>query len=144
MDIQRIVLFAGLAIVSYLMVLAWNEDYHQPQTEQVAEAQSPSDSSATSTDDMILPEDTNAGGEEFATPETSSLAATSANGDQDLADRFITVTTDVYELKIDRVGGNLVDSCKLVGLASFYYAQHNWCYSRFRYSRDRGRSSELA
>ncbi|HCL38839.1 MAG TPA: membrane protein insertase YidC, partial [Marinobacter hydrocarbonoclasticus] len=69
MDIQRIVLFAGLAIVSYLMVLAWNEDYHQPQTEQVAEAQSPSDSSATNnTDDMILPEDNNAGGEEFATP----------------------------------------------------------------------------
>jgi len=37
MDIQRIVLFAGLAIVSYLMVLAWNEDYHQPpETAQVA------------------------------------------------------------------------------------------------------------
>ncbi|WP_303293065.1 membrane protein insertase YidC [Marinobacter sp. ST-43] len=114
MDIQRIVLFAGLAIVSYLMVLAWNEDYHQPQTEQVAEAQSSSDSSATnSTDDMILPEDNNAGGEEFATPETGSLASTSANSDQDLADRFITVTTDVYELKIDRVGGNVVDSSLL-------------------------------
>ncbi|MCW9009489.1 membrane protein insertase YidC [Marinobacter sp.] len=114
MDIQRIVLFAGLAIVSYLMVLAWNEDYHQPQTEQVAEAQSPSDSSATnSTDDMILPEDNNAGGEEFATPETGSLATTSASSDQDLADRFITVTTDVYELKIDRVGGNVVDSSLL-------------------------------
>ena len=33
MDIQRIVLFAGLAIVSYMMVLAWNEDYNQPQTQ---------------------------------------------------------------------------------------------------------------
>jgi YidC/Oxa1 family membrane protein insertase len=29
MDIKRIVLFAGLAVVSYLMILAWNEDYHQ-------------------------------------------------------------------------------------------------------------------
>ena len=39
MDIQRIVLFAGLAIVSYLMVLAWNEDYNQPAEPVAVEEQ---------------------------------------------------------------------------------------------------------
>ncbi|MGC8119615.1 membrane protein insertase YidC [Marinobacter sp. VGCF2001] len=113
MDIQRIVLFAGLAIVSYLMVLAWNEDYHQPQTEQVAQVQSSVVGDNATADDMILPEDSTAGNEEFSTPETGTLTAGTASTGQALNDRFITVTTDVYELKIDRVGGNLVESSLL-------------------------------
>ncbi len=31
MDIQRSILIVALAIVSYLMVLQWNQDYGQPQ-----------------------------------------------------------------------------------------------------------------
>ena len=113
MDIQRIVLFAGLAIVSYLMVLAWNEDYHQqPQTAEVAPSQT-TDGSGNS-DNMVLPEDStglsvpNQGTEEFATPETGEAVVSQADPGTTVANQFVTVRTDVYELTIDRVSGNLV------------------------------------
>jgi len=106
MDIQRIVLFAGLAIVSYLMVLAWNEDYHQPQNEQVAQSEVTNQGSA---DDMILPQQNPQTDEEFSTPEVTSRSS-SKTVDQEVSDQFVTVVTDVLNLKIDRVGGNLVES----------------------------------
>ncbi|MDY6841896.1 MAG: membrane protein insertase YidC [Pseudomonadota bacterium] len=116
MDIQRIVLFAGLAIVSYLMVLAWNDDYHQqPETAQVAESQ-PSQSSGDmgNSDKMVLPEDNSAqqvGGDgEFTTPETGQAVVRSSNNTTRVSDQFITVRTDVYNLQIDRVSGNLVQA----------------------------------
>src|SRR5690554_7738384 len=106
MDIQRIVLFAGLAIVSYLMVLAWNEDYHQPQTTEVVQTES-SNTGNLAADDMILPESgvVSTANEEFATSETGSQASGSAGSQAAVANRYITVTTDVCELKIDRLGG---------------------------------------
>src|SRR5690554_891072 len=114
MDIQRIVLFAGLAIVSYLMVLAWNEDYNQPQTTQVVEAESSVNGNAMA-DDMVLPESgsTASGNDEFATPETGSLSSTSVAAEGSVSNRYITVTTDVFQLKIDRIGGNVVESSLL-------------------------------
>ena len=113
MDIQRIVLFAGLAIVSYLMVLAWNEDYHQPQQQpQVTENASVSGQTGRG-DDLQLPDGSETSdNEEFSTPETGAPSVSSSNG-VDSSDNLITVTTDVYELTIDRVGGNLVESSLL-------------------------------
>ncbi|OZB17990.1 MAG: membrane protein insertase YidC [Marinobacter sp. 34-60-7] len=113
MDIQRIVLFAGLAIVSYLMVLAWNEDYNQPVTESAAQVQTTDGNGQMgSADDMVLPEASASAGEdgEFSTPETGALDTASANTDVSVSDRYITVRTDVLELTIDRIGGNVVES----------------------------------
>ncbi|OJS98751.1 membrane protein insertase YidC [Marinobacter nauticus] len=111
MDIQRIVLFAGLAIVSYLMVLAWNEDYNQPRTEQVTQVET--SGSDGSVDDMVLPESASRTDDEFVTPETGELRSTSSDGEQSVGDQFITVVTDVLELTIDRVGGNIIASSLL-------------------------------
>ncbi|PHQ24984.1 membrane protein insertase YidC [Marinobacter guineae] len=116
MDIQRIVLFAGLAIVSYLMVLAWNEDYHQqPETAQVAQsAPSQTTDGSGNSDNMVLPEDStglsvpNQGTEEFATPETGEAVVSQAEAGTTVTNQFVKVRTDVYELTIDRVSGNLV------------------------------------
>ncbi|MBZ0335362.1 membrane protein insertase YidC [Marinobacter sp. JH2] len=114
MDIQRIVLFAGLAIVSYLMVLAWNEDYHQPQTEQVVQTESISNGTQ-SADSMVLPESGSSsnGEEEFSTPETGGVAAVNTTTDENIGNRYISVKTDVYNLKVDRIGGNIVESSLL-------------------------------
>lgn len=115
MDIQRIVLFAGLAIVSYLMVLAWNEDYHQPQQQQVAE-QTTSSADAGSSDNLTLPEESGSVSDgEFATPEDGSQSVSATDGSEsgEVSDQLITVRTDVLELKIDPVGGNLVESSLL-------------------------------
>lgn len=122
MDIQRIVLFAGLAIVSYLMVLAWNDDYNQPvPTEQVAESSRiKADNSSVGSDSMVLPGESSQGtsttsraDEEFATPEGGQSVSSAANTDVSVSDQYITVRTDVLDLVIDRVSGNLVRSSLL-------------------------------
>lgn len=114
MDIQRIVLFAGLAIVSYLMVLAWNEDYHQPQTAQVVQAETLSNGTQPA-DSMVLPESGSSsnGTEEFSTPETGGVASVNTAIDENVGNRYISVQTDVYNLKVDRIGGNIVESSLL-------------------------------
>jgi YidC/Oxa1 family membrane protein insertase len=111
MDIQRIALFAGLAIVSYLLILAWNEDYHQPQTQPVVEQQSTDAASVSSADT------TQAADDEFSTPEADGAPEsmdTAAPADVSGVDnRYITVSTDVLELRIDRVGGHMVHAAML-------------------------------
>jgi YidC/Oxa1 family membrane protein insertase len=114
MDIPRIVLFAGLAIVSYLMVLAWNEDYNQPAvatetTEQAAPAGATGSEAAAGEFSVPATGSVNSDGE-FTTPETGTEAT---NDQVASAANLITVTTDVLELKINPVGGNLVESSLL-------------------------------
>ncbi|SDW78945.1 membrane protein insertase YidC [Marinobacter mobilis] len=113
MDIKRLVLFAGLAIVSYMMVLAWNEDYNQPQ--QLAAANQTSGQPPQLVSDTTGTGTYASGDEEFSTPETvSSGTGLSEAGDSTaISDQLITVTTDVMILKIDRVGGNLVETSLL-------------------------------
>ena len=108
MDIKRIALYAGLAIVSYLMVLAWNEDYHQPPTAQVtSESSAPTLASADGSGPVATGDTAD---EEFTTPESTTTGlANDANANQ-VSDQLITVTTDVMTLTIDRVGGNLVEA----------------------------------
>lgn len=113
MDIQRIVLFAGLAVVSYMMVLAWNEDYHQPQTTQVSEQRPAENSQVTNASDDLRSSQ-NTSDEEFSTPEQGAYGNTdSAANRTPVSDQLISVTTDVLELKIDPVGGNIVEAAML-------------------------------
>ncbi|WP_372958382.1 membrane protein insertase YidC [Marinobacter sp.] len=114
MDIQRIVLFAGLAIVSYLMVLAWNEDYNQPAESVAVEERTADLNDSAADDEMSLPESngsaTDEASDEFSAPGESATASAS---DLSAGERLVTVTTDTLELKIDRVGGNLVEASLL-------------------------------
>ncbi len=120
MDIQRIVIYAGLAIVSYLMILAWNEDYNQPQPTQTAQQQQ-TVSSSGDTDNLTLPESSpGASGtgdepatEEFSTPEDGATIQSGAETDVQVSDQLIRVRTDVFELTIDRLGGNLIETSLL-------------------------------
>ncbi|WP_148864727.1 membrane protein insertase YidC [Marinobacter fonticola] len=109
MDIQRTILWIGLAIVSYLMVLAWNEDYHQaPQQQPVAQT---AEQDGSDTPELNAPANrTNqeSGSNEFATPEDQdqtevegSTVQASDSGKQ------ITLRTDVLELDINLAGGNI-------------------------------------
>ena len=38
MDIQRVLILLGLAVTSYMLILAWNEDYYQGSTQTPAES----------------------------------------------------------------------------------------------------------
>ncbi|MFW5823417.1 MAG: membrane protein insertase YidC [Marinobacter sp.] len=112
MDIQRIVLFAGLAIVSYMMVLAWNEDYNQPVDSPTVQEQSAADDASGGNEELSLPDEGNGDEDagEFSPPEGERSARASDLSD---SERLVTVRTDVLELKIDRAGGNLVEASLL-------------------------------
>lgn len=100
MDIQRSILLVALAIVSYLMVLQWNEDYGQaalPTQSAVVSSNSNPDlpdtpTVASSNDDIP------AANSEQAQPESTAA----------VSDQLIRVKTDVLDLAIDPRGGDIV------------------------------------
>ena len=103
MEIQRTLVIIGLAVVSYMMVLAWQEDYvnkpaaKTPTTEQAAVP----GSSDTVTDVPSAEEIPSAASAEAEVIPTEAVATDS--------NRLVRVTTDVYELLIDRQGGDIVE-----------------------------------
>ncbi|BBH48816.1 membrane protein insertase YidC [Pseudomonas sp. KU43P] len=102
MDIKRTILIAALAIVSYVMVLKWNDDYGQ--------AALPTQNTAASTVAPGLPDGVP------AASNGASADVPSANGESSAAELapvalskdLIRVKTDVLELAIDPVGGDIV------------------------------------
>lgn len=108
MDFRRGILFFGLAVVSYMLVLAWNEDYGQQATHQPATQASTAPGLESPQHSAGVNETTT----EFTTPEEQSgtaLNVQSVSSDSDTS-RYIQVNTDVLELKIDREGGNIVSA----------------------------------
>lgn len=108
MDIQRIVIWAALAVVSYLMVLAWSEDYSATRlTADRPAVEAGRDSAQTAA---------GTAGDEFSAPDAASgtaappqgLDAGNVAGQQ--AAGTVTVVTDVLEVDISRAGGDLVNA----------------------------------
>ena len=100
MDIKRTILIVALAIVSYVMVLKWNQDYGQ--------AALPTQNVASSTTTSGLPDTatgTNAASDDIsrAASDTSAPAETPVAASKDL----IQVKTDVLDLAIDPQGGDV-------------------------------------
>ncbi|MCL7461420.1 membrane protein insertase YidC [Pseudomonas sp. NW5] len=99
MDIQRSILFVALAVVSYLLVLQWNQDYGQPVVPPAAVASSvpalPAGEAPTANAD--IPSASSQGNAPVAPAITTSTA-----------DNLIRVRTDVLELDIDPQGGDIV------------------------------------
>lgn len=110
MDIKRNLLLVALSIVSYLMLLAWNEDYpaagvsddtiNAPSvsiTEQIPDA---AQSTGETTDD--LPQIPVAGATTTEQPTAVAQAAAPQN-------RLITVSTPKQLVTIDLLGGDIVE-----------------------------------
>ena len=104
MDIKRSILLVALAVVAYLMVLQWNQDYGQTaipdetRQEQTSATQMPS-TPATSSADNALGDIPVVGGE----PSASSISESQASS------QLIRVRTDVLDIAIDPRGGDIVD-----------------------------------
>lgn len=101
MDIKRSILIVALAVVSYMMVLQWNQDYGQAALpNQTASTSKPAPSlpetasTAASNDDVPT---ANAGNTEPSPVETVAVS-----------DELIQVKTDVLDLAIDPRGGDVV------------------------------------
>lgn len=94
MDIKRTALFAALAVISYLMILQWNQDYGQTALPaesplQMANSEIPQTSQVTGTD---IPSTDTA---------TTSTAVTN--------EHFVHVRTDVLDVVIDLQGGDVAE-----------------------------------
>ncbi|MEX2326118.1 MAG: membrane protein insertase YidC, partial [Pseudomonadales bacterium] len=110
MDFQRIFILLGLAVTSYMLVLAWNEDYGQKPVpdepvEQVRSQETPAVPTAPveltadeipDASDLELQRPTPTASESFP-----SITPTKDDG------RLVSVKTDVLEVTIDRRGGDI-------------------------------------
>ena len=113
MDYQRILILLGLAVTSYLLILAWNEDYGQGRSADIpavaSEGVSNIPSAPTQNTDTLPP-----GLTPQATDHKDFIPTIgSPEGLQPTkifaveTDRFIRVTTDVLALTIDKHGGDI-------------------------------------
>jgi len=100
MDIKRTILIVALAIVSYVMVLKWNEDYGQ--------AALPTQNTAASTTAPGLPDGVPAGNASADVPSANTESSASELAPVAVSKDLIRVKTDVLELAIDPVGGDIV------------------------------------
>ena len=115
MEIKRALILVAIAVVTYMMILAWQKDYvlvpDQDQatiTDTVTQipddpAVSPSPQPDAGSDDTVpsaeeVPAPTPAAPEPLVTEQQASPGS----------DRLIRVRTDVLEMEIDRLGGDIV------------------------------------
>ncbi len=105
MDIQRSILIVALAIVSYMMVLQWNQDYGQ--------AALPTQTAAVSSTVPSLPDTTasakTANGDDIPTAAPAADSGSISVAPVAVSDQLIRVKTDVLDLAIDPRGGDVVE-----------------------------------
>ena len=97
MDVQRIILIGALCLISYMLVLQWNQDYgQQPQAEQVTTSVSAYETPASVSD---LP---------AATEESAQAGDLPATAVQAKKASLVEVKTDVLNVTIDTKGGDII------------------------------------
>ena len=106
MDIQRVLILLGLAVTSYMLILAWNEDYHSGAAQVETVEQNASDRTFEAADDFI-PEVTE---QNVSSDEVPQLAESQPNATPTVQQQrqVIRVKTDVLDLQINLVGGDIV------------------------------------
>ncbi|MFJ4375977.1 membrane protein insertase YidC [Pseudomonas japonica] len=100
MDIKRTILIAALAIVSYVMVLKWNQDYGQ--------AALPTQNAASSNIAPSLPDSPTAGNTNADVPTVNAEGQPVAPAPVAVSKDLIRVKSDVLDLAIDPTGGDIV------------------------------------
>ncbi|MGB0465940.1 MAG: membrane protein insertase YidC [Pontibacterium sp.] len=101
MDVQRIILITAMALISYMVVLQWNEDYGQTSVvaEQAVTSVSAYNNVAVETDLPVSEKERASAGADV--PGTGTVA-TNAQG------QLVTVNTDVLNVIIDTQGGDII------------------------------------
>ena len=118
MDIPRVAIWFGLAVVAYLLVMAWNEDYHQ---QPVVENKSGSETALSKSDSEQISDtqqrQADDDADEFDIPDSGRgiEQQTDASGDNrpDVPGKdadTIRVRTDVLDLRISLRGGQITNA----------------------------------
>ncbi|RUR30097.1 membrane protein insertase YidC [Vreelandella andesensis] len=104
MDVKRLLLLIPLAVLAYLLVVQWNQDYGQISV----------DSTPDITQSSNGPSANNSGSDDFSVPSSSAPQNAISEGMPGEAESnsssrdFIAVTTDVLDVRIDPHGGDIV------------------------------------
>ena len=108
MDIRRSIIFVGLAIVSYMLILAWNDDYGQVPQPSVVQTESQKSAPIGIDSEAQTP---GLESQELTVPEAKPAASSSSpNQPVTIGAQTIRIATDVLELVIDLTGGNIVSA----------------------------------
>ncbi|MCG8535516.1 MAG: membrane protein insertase YidC [Pseudomonadales bacterium] len=120
MDWQRTLLIAALAVVSYMMVLQWQEDYAgSAQARQAEQQQSyPQDIPDDTVANSDIPQQAMASAEDVP-PDPSATPAVIPTLNEEPTQGLIEVQTDEFALRINPVGGDIV----YVGLVKYPVSQ---------------------
>ena len=102
MDYFKYSILAGLAVVSYLLLLAWQEDY--PAVAPVTMNESVSSAEQSSDIPVSIPSQVSV--QDIPVVNATSPVITDSPGSA--ANTLITVSTDVLNVTIDRLGGDIV------------------------------------
>ena len=120
MNLPRFALYTALAVVTYLMLLQWQEDYPQEIEQAGIAATNAQDMPALPTaapalsaqDDPVMPRVTTDSGVDAAI--TSNTDVPALPGAETAAQiiatpqTFVSIKTDTLELQVDTVGGDIV------------------------------------
>lgn len=111
MDYIKYAILAGLAAVSYLLLLAWQEDYPPSDTRydtvQTTDVASSDIALEQTASDIPTQTQASAIADDIPVVSTATPAATTSSSGQN-AETLITVRTDVLNVTIDRTGGDIV------------------------------------
>lgn len=97
MDIKRSILLVALAVVAYLLVLQWNQDYGQTAL--------PSPTSTTQSSTPALPETSSSPAAATDVPSVANSQPEQSLAAAQPSQQLIRVRTDVLEVAIDPRGG---------------------------------------
>ena len=110
MDIQRTILLVALAVVSYIMVLQWNQDYGQvPATVAAATYSSSANQSASTTTHETTGTTLPAANHDDLPVAVNELTQDPTLANNAVSNDLIIVQTDVLQLAIDPNGGDIVE-----------------------------------
>lgn len=105
MDVKRLLLLIPLAVLAYLLVVQWNQDYGQPNYDSTPDMTQRSNA---------VPSSNVEDGDSLAVPSSSPQQGAVSEGiasdtESESSSRdFIAVTTDVLDVRIDPHGGDIV------------------------------------
>lgn len=106
MDYIKYAILAGLAVVSYMLLLAWQEDY--PPVTPVSPSEQVASAQVNSTNDLPVAAPAQTDNADIPEVSSSAGAAFADNTSVNSTNTLITVKTDVLNVTIDRVGGDIV------------------------------------
>lgn len=107
MDVKRLLLLIPLAVLAYLLVVQWNQDYGQVNPEPDAPSLITSEGPRSSDPDDDEESLTAPSGEKGAASMDSELPG-AASSSTDSSRDLVAVSTDVLDVRIDPQGGDIV------------------------------------